>query len=307
MNKILITDSLFIFPEHEQRLRDAGYEPVRLDKPSASEADLAEAVKGKVGYIIGGIESVTKPVLGAADQLKAIAFAGTGWQGFIPAWEYATEKGISISNAPSGNAPEVAEWGIAAMMAMQRNLFSLGPQGKEKFTTVKGLSQLEVGVVGLGNIGREFAERATGLRARQVSYWSREKKTDEYKYYDELDNLLSSADIVFLCVGDDAGQNFIDQRRIGLMKDGALLVSIIHKGIFDEDALYERLAKGTLRAAFDVVKDVERFRGLPSNIWYGSNGTAAYNVDSAHRRVSDMATNSILNLLKDGSDQYKVN
>lgn len=307
MNKILITDSLFIFPEHEQRLRDAGYEPVRLDKPSASEAELIEAVKGKVGYIMGGIENVTKPVIEAADQLKAITFAGTGWQDFIPAWKYATEKGISISNAPSGNAPEVAEWGIAAMMAMQRNLFSLGPQGKEKFATVKSLSQLEVGIVGLGNIGREFAERAKGLKANKIGYWSREKKSDEYTYYGALDNLLSSADVIFLCVGDEAGQNFIDRRRIGLIKENALVVSIVHKGIFDEDALYERLAKGAIRAAFDVVRDVERFRGLPSSIWYGSNETAAYNVDSAHRRVSDMATDSILNLLENDADQNKVN
>jgi hypothetical protein len=36
MKSILITDSLFIFPEHEQQLRDAVYEVVRLDKPEAS-------------------------------------------------------------------------------------------------------------------------------------------------------------------------------------------------------------------------------------------------------------------------------
>lgn len=307
MNKILITDSLFIFPEHEQKLRDAGYEPVRLDKPCATEAELIEAIQGKVGYIMGGIESITQPVIEAADQLKALAFAGTGWQAFIPGWEYATQKGIAIANAPSGNAPEVAEWGIAAMMAMQRNLFTLGPQGKEKFSTVKSLSELEVGIVGLGNIGREFAERAAGLKAKKVSYWSREKKTDEYEFCSELDELLASADIIFLSVGDEAGQDFIDRRRIGLMKEGALIVSILHKGIFDEDALYERLAAGALCAAFDVAKDVERFRGLPSNIWYGSNETTAYNVESAHQRVSDMATESMLNLLKDGVDQYKVN
>jgi phosphoglycerate dehydrogenase-like enzyme len=88
MQTILITDSLFIFPEHEQQLKDAGYEVVRLDKPDATEAELCEAVKGKVGYILGGIEHVTQKVIDAADELKAIAFTGIDYKALITAWEY---------------------------------------------------------------------------------------------------------------------------------------------------------------------------------------------------------------------------
>lgn len=307
MKKILVTDSLFIFDEHIQKLAEHGYEVERLDKTVADESELKEAIKGKVGYVIGGIEKVTKPILDAADELRAIVFAGTGWQAFIPEWGYATEKGVAIGNAPSANAPEVAEWGIAAMLAMQRNLFSLGPQGTEKFTTVKSLSQLEIGIVGLGTIGLNFAERVEGLKAGKVSYWSRTKKTDKYDYYADLDELLRTADVIFLSVGDDAGQDFITKERISLVKDGGLIVSIVHKGIFDEDALYERLSSGKIRAAFDIVSNVEKFRTLPANIWYGSNGTAAYNVESAHKRVSDMATETMINLLETGQDKHKVN
>lgn len=305
--KVLVTDSLFIFDEHVEQLNSAGYEVERLDKTVATEEELKEAIKGKVGYLLGGLEKVTQPVIDAADELKAIAFTGTGWQGFIPDWKYATEKGIAIGNAPSGNAPEVAEWGIAAMVAMQRNLFSLGPQGTEKFTTVKSLSQLEVGIVGLGNIGLSFAERAEGLKAGKVSYWSRTKKTDKYHYYETVEELLQSADVIFLSLGDDAGENFISKERINLIKEGSLLVSILHKEIFEEDALYDQLSQGKIRAAFDIVSDIERFRSLPANIWYGSNGTAAYNVESALKRVSDMATQTLINLLTTGKDDNKVN
>ena len=82
--KILVTDSLFIFPKHEQQLKDAGYEVVRLDKPEASEDELCEAVKGTVGYILGGVEKVTDKVIEAADNLRAIVFSGIGYKGFIP-------------------------------------------------------------------------------------------------------------------------------------------------------------------------------------------------------------------------------
>lgn len=307
MQKILVTDSLFIHDKHIKELESHGYEIERLEKTTATEEELRSAIKGKVGYILGGLEKVTENVLKETDELKAISFTGTGWKGYIPGWEYATRKGIAISNAPSANAAEVAEWATAAMMAMQRDLFELGPKGDKSFVTVKSLMQLEVGVVGLGNIGREFAERAKGLKARKVSYWSREKKTDDFDYYENVDDLLKRADIIFLSVGDDAGQDFINAERIKLIKSDALVVSILHKGIFNEDALYERVADNEIRAAFDIVSDVERFRNLSPANWYASNGVSGYNAESTFEKASDMATHSIINLLKTGKDQCRVN
>ena len=307
MQKILVTDTLFIHDQHIKQLAEPGYEIERLENTTATEDELKTALQGKVGYILGGLEKVTKEILESSPDLKAISFTGTGWKGFIPGWEYATEKGIAISNAPAANAAEVAEWATASMMAMQRNLFELGPKGNKSFTTVKSLMQLEVGVVGLGNIGREFAERAKGLKARKVSYWSRTKKTDDFDYYDNVDELLRNADVIFLALGDDAGQDFISAERISMIKKDALVVSILHKGIFNEDALYSRLTTGELRAAFDIVSDIERFRSLPSSLWYGSNDVSAYNAESTFQKASDMATASIINLLETGDDKNKVN
>ena len=54
MATILITDTLFFFDEHEQMLKDAGYEVERLQKSDASEDELSEALNGKVGYLLGG-------------------------------------------------------------------------------------------------------------------------------------------------------------------------------------------------------------------------------------------------------------
>src|SRR5271157_5220510 len=98
--KILITDSLFIFPEHEKILRDAGYEIERVNKPQPTEEELIKTIKGKVGYVLGGVEHVTEKIIDAGDKLKAIVFPGIGYKDFIPAWEYATKKGIILPNAP---------------------------------------------------------------------------------------------------------------------------------------------------------------------------------------------------------------
>src|SRR5436190_9375955 len=130
-NKILVTDSLFIFDEHVKKLEAAGYEVERLNKPKATEDELCKAVKGKVGYILGGIEKITDKVIESADELKVIAFTGADWQGFMPGWRAATKKGIKIINAPGANAFAVAEFALAVSLAMQRNLFELGRTGEK--------------------------------------------------------------------------------------------------------------------------------------------------------------------------------
>ncbi len=140
MNKsILITDSLFIFPEHEQKLKDAGFSIERLDKPEASEEEIIKAIKGKSGYILGGIEKITDKIIDNADELKAIVFTGVVYKDFIPNYEYVIKKGITIANTPNGPTHAVAEWAITMALAMNRNIFDLGRTGEKKFMTSKGL------------------------------------------------------------------------------------------------------------------------------------------------------------------------
>lgn len=43
-NKILVTDTLFVYDKHVKQLKDSGYEVVRLEKPDATEAELIEAI-----------------------------------------------------------------------------------------------------------------------------------------------------------------------------------------------------------------------------------------------------------------------
>lgn len=305
-NKILVTDSLFIFDEHVKQLEAAGFEVERPDKPQATEEELREAVKGKAGYILGGIEQVTEKVIDAADELKAIVFTGTGYKGFIPAHEYATKKGIAIANAPYANASAVAEWLVAAALAMNRNLFALGRTGDKTFQTTHSLSELQVGVIGLGHVGAEVLRRFMGLGAKKVIYWSRKARSTDYEY-SELDELLKTSDIVCLCVADEAGHGFIGEKQISAMKQDALLVSISHAGVIDENALLEAIKSRKLRAALDNRPKSEEFKALSLENFYCSNESTAYNTREALKTTSDMATATMINLLTKGEDEYKVN
>ncbi len=307
--KILITDTLFIFPEHETMLTDAGYEFERLPIPNATEAQLIEAVKGKDGYILGGIEQITDKVIDAGTDLKAIVFTGSDWRYFIPGHAHATEKGIAIANAPGANRFAVSEYTVALMLAMMRNLFELGRTGTTKFQTTRSLKGAKVGIVGMGRIGSQVARIVRSLGA-EIIYYGREQKPEIEKElgakFVDIDTLLSQSDVVSMHASTEIGKGFIGIDQLAKMKDGALLINCAYTEAVDADALYEELKTGRLRAAQDDPAD-EKFKALPLSIWFNSNDHAAYNTIEANKTASDMATQSMLNLLKTGKDQYRVN
>lgn len=300
--KVLITDSLFIFKEHEKQLLDAGFEIERLDKPEATEAELIAAIKGKTGYILGGVEHVTEPVLEAADQLKAIVFTGIDYKSFIPAWELAVAKGITIANVPEGPTDAVAEWAITMALAMNRSIFELGRLGDKTFKTTKGLKGQHVGFVGFGRIGSQIAEMVQVFQPASVSYFSQTKKnTDRYAFpieYKNLASLFSDCDIIFLCVPKNAGDGFINRELLAAMKDDALLINMTHPGVVDEAALIAELQSGRIRAASDHPFIGPGFKELPLSHWYCFNGSNAFNTVSSIQYTSDRATKLLIeNLL----------
>lgn len=308
--KILVTDSLFIFPEHEALLADAGYEIERLDKPEATEAELIQAVKGKVGYILGGIEKVTDAVIEAGDTLKVVAFTGSDATHFVPGIKRATERGVAVTTTPGANAYAVSEYTLSVILAMTRNLFELGRTGDKTFLTTSSLKELTVGIVGMGHIGTKMAESLTALGAKKILYANRTRKEEIEKKlgieYVTLNELLSQSDIVSLHVSKAVGAGFFGKEELARMKDGALLVNFGFMGGVDRDALLPELQTGRLRAAEDGPKD-ERFEDLPLSVWYCSNAHTAYNTHEANKKASDMAVQSLLNILEKGEDQHQVN
>lgn len=302
--KILVTDSLFVFDEHVKQLEGAGYEVERLDKPNATDDELIEALQGKVGYILGGIEKVTDKVLESTDTLKAIAFTGADYESFIPGWQTAKKKGIAIANAPGANAYAVAEFALAVALAMQRNLFELGRTGDKTFETTGSLQGATVGVIGAGNIGSKIINMVQPFSPNKIAYYSRTKKDDIDAEFVELDELLAQSDIVFIAVPESAGQ-LINTEAVPKIKNNALLVTVSGSAV-DYDAILPRLKEGSLRAAIDWPAPTADFEELPNHIWFNTNDHTAYNTFMANKAGSDMGTQSLINLLETGEDKYRV-
>jgi D-3-phosphoglycerate dehydrogenase len=302
---VLITDSLFIQPGsiYENRLREAGYEIERLDVPEASEEQLIAAIPGKVGYILGGVEHVTEPVLAAGTELRAIAFTGSGYKKYIPSWEAATDRGIAISAATGANAEAVGEFTIAAALAQVRQLPTLMVPGGKGFAIAREFSELTFGVIGYGWVGKATARKAAALGFRVVIA-DAPVAAGEPGETVSLSELLSTADIVALHVSDGRGDNVLNAVSIAALKPGSIVVNAAFERAVDNDALLTRIKDGSLRAAVDYPLSTD---GLPIGALLTSNGSTAFNTQAANERASDRATASLIKLLESGDDVDLVN
>jgi phosphoglycerate dehydrogenase-like enzyme len=120
------------------------------------------------------------------------------------------------------------------------------------------LGALTVGIVGLGQVGRETAIRAAALGCRVIAanrtISEPRQGVSEVFPLAELDRMLPRCDVIVLCVGlAPETRGLIDAHRLALMKRDAFLVNVGRGPVADEDALYTALRDGTIGgAALDV-------------------------------------------------------
>ena len=258
--KILITARSFRNTEglHKQILRDAGYALVESsnEQPLAA-AELARWISD-VDAAILGLDAVTEAALAEAVRLRVISRYGIGVDAVDVA--AATRHGVVVTITPGANSVAVAELAIALLLALTRSIPYHDRVAKQgKWTRVQGmeLSGATMGIVGLGRIGREVAQRAAALGMRVLAY-------DPLLPIEgfaglpvepcSLGDLLATSDAVslHLPLSDDT-RNLIDVQALARMKPTAYLINTARGGLVDEQALYVALtAKKLAGAACDV-------------------------------------------------------
>jgi phosphoglycerate dehydrogenase-like enzyme len=181
------------------------------------------------------------------------------------------EYGILFSNNAGLNADTVAEHAILLLLLSLRPATighvqaaragcwdSAVPDGVPPSRMLSGKT---IGMVGIGQIGTSIVKRLRGMNVGRILGYQRHPRFEHTVYADlewvGLDTLLETADIVVLSLPINAStQNLIDRRRIGLIREGATLVNVGRGGVLDEEALYEALRDGRLRAAgLDVLAE----------------------------------------------------
>jgi D-3-phosphoglycerate dehydrogenase len=208
------------------------------------------------GMVVRSRTKVRQPLIDQCPNLKVIVRGGVGLD-TIDA-EYARSKGIVVMNTPKASSASVAELAVGYMFALARSIVKATSTMKAEKWEKKSFEGDELGgktlgLIGIGNIGKEVAKRAAALGMTVVAYDPYVASAEGVKLV-TLDELLAQADYISLHLPktkDSAGM--ISKSQFDKMKTGVRIINCARGGIVDEAALFEALTNGKVAgAAVDV-------------------------------------------------------
>ncbi len=214
--------------------------------------DLMKVLPAYDGMVVRSRTKVRAPLIDACPNLKVIVRGGVGLDTIDV--EYAQSKGITVMNTPLASSNSVAELTIGYMLMLARSLYQATSSVKSEKWEKKAFEGDEIGgktlgLIGVGNIGKEVAKRASALGMTVVAYDPYVKELAGVKLV-SLDELLAQADYISLHLPKTKeSANMIDAGKFAKMKNGVRVINCARGGIIDENALYEALVSGKVAGA----------------------------------------------------------
>ena len=218
--------------------------------------DLPKVLPGYDACVVRSRTKIRQPLIDVCPKLKVIVRGGVGLD-TIDA-DYARSKGITVMNTPKASSASVAELAIGFMFSLARNLYKAASTVKAEKWEKKAFEGDEIsgktlGLLGIGNIGREVARRANALGMTVVAYDPYVKEAEGVSLV-TLDELLSGSDYISLHLPKTKeSTDMINKSMFAKMKTGVRIVNCARGGIINEADLYEALTTGKVAgAALDV-------------------------------------------------------
>lgn len=230
-------------------------------KPEISSDELVTTVGQFNVIIVRSRTKITKNVIDAAPNVKIIARVGVGLDNIDT--EYAESKGIKVLNAAEAAMNAVSELVIGHMIALSRSI----PKANDGLKNGKWLkkelvgSELRgkyLGIIGVGNIGRNIGRIAKCLRMNLIGYdifpINQEYIREVSMIKTDLKTLLENSDFVTCHVPlTEKTKHLINSETLSYMKPTSFLINTSRGEIVDEKSLVLALTENKIAgAALDV-------------------------------------------------------
>ncbi|HYM23129.1 MAG TPA: D-glycerate dehydrogenase [Vicinamibacterales bacterium] len=251
-------------------------------------------------------DRIDRRVIDAAPRLRAVANVAVGYNNIDVA--YARSRGIVVTNTPDVLTESVADFTWAMILAITRRVSEGERLVRSGHWTGWALDQLlgselrgkQLGLVGVGRIGRAVAARAPAFGMR-VAYAARRAVDIPGAESTSIDRILNTSDIVSLHVplADDT-RHLIDKRALARMKRSAYLINTSRGPVVDEEALAWALAQHLIAgAALDVYEQEPRVHAelmtLDNVLLLPHIGSATTETRTA---MADLAVDNVLAVLE---------
>lgn len=235
---------------------------LRPDVTAEELADTVRAVNPKV--LIVRSKKVNEAALAAGPALALVIRAGAGIDTIDVA--AASRLGVFVSNCPGKNSIAVAELILGLLLSLDRRIpdqvadLRKGEWQKGEYSKARGLHGRTLGIVGLGQIGREVAKRARAFGMHVVA-WSRNLSPEDAAalhigYCETPLEVARLSDAVSINVaGSSETKHLVNAEFLAAMKPGAFLLNTSRGTVVDEAALEQAVRERGIRAGLDVFQN----------------------------------------------------
>ncbi len=244
------------------------------------------ANKAKLDALLGNAEvllarSLPKDLIKRAPKLKWVQMTFAGMERIVQDKDLVNSE-VKLTNASGIQAATISEYVITLMLAFDKHLLEFAKQKQEKAwkpLTMIDLRNQTVGILGLGNIGKEIAKRSKALGMKVIAY-DRPRKTMRAQYVDKLvsgeqiKDIFTESDFVVSSLPSTPQTNgLIGEKELRMMKPTAHLINISRGAIVDEPALIRALEQKWIKGAgLDVfatepLPKESKLWGLPNVIY----------------------------------------
>jgi len=229
--------------------------------PEIDSSELFSKIKDYDVIIVRSRTIINKEAVGAATKAKIIARVGVGLDNIDV--KSAEGKGIKVINSSEAAINAVAELVIGSMISLARSITRADKELKNGNWIKKDLIGTElrgkyIGLIGVGNIGRNLGRLARGLRMNVIGYDIYPIDSDYVREVGliktDLNTLVESADFISCHVPLTPQTNhMLGETLFSKMKPTAYVVNTSRGAVIDEDALYNALKSNKIAgAALDV-------------------------------------------------------
>lgn len=298
--KVLIADK---FPDkYINELKSLDLEV--LYEPKYGEKDLPAASKD-VDILVVRSTIVNEETINNSEKLNLIIRAGSGVNNInISA---ANKKGIYVANCPGMNAVAVAELAIGLMISLDRFIpdnvsdFNRGVWNKDKYSKGKGLKGKTLGLIGVGNIGKEVAKRALAFEMNVYGKDITRIEGVQIKDFSEMDQLLPLCDIVSIHLpATPQTKGLFNKQMLSYLKDGAYLINTSRQDIVVEDDLLEAIKEKNIRYACDVFKGEPEGKSgeVSSKLQNNPNIYVTHHIGASTQQAQDAVAEETIRIIK---------
>lgn len=266
--KILITCK--IFDDLYKKLEENFEIDYNNSNTPLKKEEIIARIKDADGLICPLSDKIDKEIISSGKNLKIIANYGAGFDNID--LEEASKNNIIVTNAPApSSAVSTAELTFSLILLTSRRLLEANKDLKDgnfkawmpSYMLGQELKGKTLGIIGLGNIGKNLAKRALAFEMN-VLYYSRNRKKDFEDLglkYMEKEDLIKEADIISLHTAYSKElHHMISDAEFKLMKKDAILINAARGPLLDEAALVKALKNKEIKAAgLDVYEFEPKF------------------------------------------------